>query len=1265
MKQRILAILVSVSMLVAMLPTVAFATYADTKEHWAKNEISKWSDYGILQGSDGLFRPDAPITRGEMAVILDRIMNYQKKASNTFSDLGQAFYTDAILEAAAAGIVKGDGNTVRPNDQISREEAVVMLSRALHLKEFPTKDMAFTDAMQISSWANGHVNSMYKKGYVAGANGAFNPKAYITRAEVIKILNNAIQGFYNKAGEYSSNSDGDVIINTPNVTLKNMEIKGDLIIAEGVGDGEVFLNNVKIQGDTIVKGGGEHSVYFNSVTVEGALIVNKVGGALRIVATGTTSVSVTTLESGAILVTKELTGGGFEKVEIPASVAAGQKIVLSGSFKSVQNDAKDIEMQATGNIEKLVLNQKTNVTGDAAIKSVTTAQGADSVINGKNVSGGQANSSNTGSSATPSTGGSGGGSGGGGGGSNNNAQQAASIVITGTNSITVGNQAVTENYSAKVKNNAGTDLSTQPTITWTIDPQVAGVSVSTTGIVTIDNSKIGASKSFILKAAASSISASKTVSIVSAAARDAAITALNNAQTASEVKALLTDTNAGILGYNFAGYTALGTTNGYQDAVAAAVYNNGTDYTVNELGKSAIATKFNDTVTAQAQAKTDAENQAAVDAEKTKYKIEVSIATTVATNTDITSLLKALNAGETAGNGITVSVAEKADADNYLGGTANAITLAKQAAHDATGNTATVTLTFSKGGKTSSLDVTVTIEKQSSNPTTFTVSFDSKGGSVVAPISNISSGQKITLPTTPTKNAADEQTPLSFLGWFTDDGTFNHEFTSNTTVTASITLYAKWSGWQAPVTLDTRFASGYPKAEVGGDGKLLLKVKLAVAKQTDVFMTVNAMNSGADSDTTAVIHGHAGELNHISDVDKVKYLAINDVVEHEIQTGYQVSTTRDIKVNFVLRDADSTSANPTVVEFAAQASAELDSVAPDFSKAYINAAKDKVFLYFDEPLNPTSVPTASAFVLSNGTVSAVTIQNPQPARIGSVELTVNGITNSSSLTVSYTPPTANALQDSATTPNLVAAFSTQPVSPAVPKAGTIAVSNDGKYLHFELEPAPYYWGIVDPFDIVIQYGLDKGNATPISNSEYESTYSHRNDGSRSDHSIELKNPPGLIPNTKFFIDFVSKNGMKDHAGDDIAPITWEGLPRATTESGIQPTTAVYNTTQKTLTLTWSDGHGLSGSPSACLFTITAGGKNYQLRGHCSLYNNSNSIQFNSDAFPFDFATFDWTNAKISYSITTPHSSVSVHDRLNFDSDKPYDGFADLSITTTP
>ena len=70
------------------------------------------------------------------------------------------------------------------------------------------------------------------------------------------------------------------------------------------------------------------------------------------------------------------------------------------------------------------------------------------------------------------------------------------------------------------------------------------------------------------------------------------------------------------------------------------------------------------------------------------------------------------------------------------------------------------------------------------NPTTHTVTFDSMGGSEIAP-KEVVSGVKIKAPSTPTKDK------YLFRGWY-EDSTFSKEFDFNTPITSDITLYAKW-----------------------------------------------------------------------------------------------------------------------------------------------------------------------------------------------------------------------------------------------------------------------------------------------------------------------------------------------------------------------------------------------------------------------------------------------------------------------------------------
>ena len=70
-RKRICAWFITLAMLLTMLPSALAASFADTRGHWAEDAISRWSDRGVIQGHNGDFEPDSPITRADMAVIID------------------------------------------------------------------------------------------------------------------------------------------------------------------------------------------------------------------------------------------------------------------------------------------------------------------------------------------------------------------------------------------------------------------------------------------------------------------------------------------------------------------------------------------------------------------------------------------------------------------------------------------------------------------------------------------------------------------------------------------------------------------------------------------------------------------------------------------------------------------------------------------------------------------------------------------------------------------------------------------------------------------------------------------------------------------------------------------------------------------------------------------------------------------------------------------------------------------------------------------
>lgn len=107
---------------------------------WFNNAISTLSNAGIVTGyNDGTFRPNQPITRGEMAKIIANFANLSK-GGKTFSDLSGHWSKTYVELAAGNGWIAGypDGS-FRPDQKITRAETVTMINRVL--ERVPAKEL--------------------------------------------------------------------------------------------------------------------------------------------------------------------------------------------------------------------------------------------------------------------------------------------------------------------------------------------------------------------------------------------------------------------------------------------------------------------------------------------------------------------------------------------------------------------------------------------------------------------------------------------------------------------------------------------------------------------------------------------------------------------------------------------------------------------------------------------------------------------------------------------------------------------------------------------------------------------------------------------------------------------------------------------------------------------------------------------------------------------------------------------------------------------
>ncbi|WP_238392460.1 NHL domain-containing protein [Paenibacillus antri] len=126
--------------------------------HWAKAYIDRASGRSLMIGyPDGSFKPDATITRAEMASAIAPLLPEASGASAGFTDTEGSWAKAVIERADAAGIVNGyEDGTFRPNSTLTRAEAVAMLDRLLGRGPLIGAPQQWPDVTQ-AHWAYGYI----------------------------------------------------------------------------------------------------------------------------------------------------------------------------------------------------------------------------------------------------------------------------------------------------------------------------------------------------------------------------------------------------------------------------------------------------------------------------------------------------------------------------------------------------------------------------------------------------------------------------------------------------------------------------------------------------------------------------------------------------------------------------------------------------------------------------------------------------------------------------------------------------------------------------------------------------------------------------------------------------------------------------------------------------------------------------------------------------------------------------------------------------
>ena len=181
---------------------------------WAQAPTNVLASRLILTAKNGSnLNGSEAISRSETVTILSRtlgILGDSTGASPFFDMISTDSYFNAVMSTVSYELISGyPDSTFKPSNTLTRAEAMTIVARAMRflngksvsvssdmsLSEATNILSKFTDANTVDNWAKVNIAECVQAGVVNGDNnGRLNPKAKVTRAELIQLMYNLLSG---------------------------------------------------------------------------------------------------------------------------------------------------------------------------------------------------------------------------------------------------------------------------------------------------------------------------------------------------------------------------------------------------------------------------------------------------------------------------------------------------------------------------------------------------------------------------------------------------------------------------------------------------------------------------------------------------------------------------------------------------------------------------------------------------------------------------------------------------------------------------------------------------------------------------------------------------------------------------------------------------------------------------------------------------------------------------------------------------------------
>jgi hypothetical protein len=183
-------------------PKVGPVIFSDVPDkYWARPFIVALVDRKIFSDlTDSKFRPDAPMTRAELARLIQRMSDQEPSQKPIdFKDVkDNSPVAPAIDHTVKTGYLKGyPNNEFRPDKNIPRVEVIAALASGLNLKRSAKASKTlqiYTDRTKVPKWAVDKVAAATEAGIVVNhpKRTLLQPNTTATRAEVAAMIYQAM-----------------------------------------------------------------------------------------------------------------------------------------------------------------------------------------------------------------------------------------------------------------------------------------------------------------------------------------------------------------------------------------------------------------------------------------------------------------------------------------------------------------------------------------------------------------------------------------------------------------------------------------------------------------------------------------------------------------------------------------------------------------------------------------------------------------------------------------------------------------------------------------------------------------------------------------------------------------------------------------------------------------------------------------------------------------------------------------------------------------